>query len=121
MDEHDPDGATTYSAFSYSSITRRATLRASSRKPVLNAGWPQQVCAGSNVTSTSNRFRIFTTHSPTLGKNWSARQVIKRAIRGFAMVSQTSNAIGNQREGQEFKLHVISSNACDNVQKPLPS
>jgi hypothetical protein len=53
-----------------------------------------------NVTSTSNRRRSFTTHSPTWGKNWSARQVIKRATRGFAMISQTCNASGNKLQRQ---------------------
>ena len=87
---HDPDGATTYSASSKRSSTRAATWRASSRKPVLKAGWPQHVCAASNVTSTPSCRKTSTAHSPTRGKNWSPRQVMKSATRGFGLFMQAS-------------------------------
>src|SRR5437879_2009559 len=83
MEVQEPEGATTYSASRNKSRTRAATSHASCRKPVLNAGWPQQVCAGLNVTSTPRRRRTFTAHAPTWGKNWSPIQVMKNATRSF--------------------------------------
>src|SRR3989454_5805420 len=88
MVAQEPDGATTNSASSKRSRTRAATSRVSCRQPVLKAGWPQQVCAGLKVTSTPSRRKTSTAHSPTVGKNWSARQVMKSATRGgFAAIT----------------------------------
>src|SRR4051794_10324307 len=74
---HDPDGSTTTSASAKPSITRAAIDRASSQKPALNGGWPQQVSCDAKRTRWPRRSRMWTTLIPTRGKQTSTKQGMK--------------------------------------------
>src|SRR5882724_2081617 len=60
---------------SHSWMKRSATCRASTRYPVLKAGWPQQVCRSSNSISQPARRKTSTVLVPTLAHIWSTMQV----------------------------------------------
>src|SRR6516225_9118077 len=72
---HDPEGVTTGRPLSKAPMVCRARSRASSWKPLLKWGWPQQVCAAGKSTVTPSRRNSRTVATPTSGKRASPRHV----------------------------------------------
>src|SRR5262249_22270764 len=68
---------------------RSAHGRASSQKPELKAGWPQQVWPAGKSTSHPMRRRTFTVSTATSGCSWSTKHGTK---------SEILRAIGNRRD-----------------------
>ena len=64
------------------SIVCRATARASSQCPLVNAGCPQHVCLGLNWMSQPRRRSSRTVATPTDGRIWSTRHVTNSDTRG---------------------------------------
>ena len=67
MAPHDPEGTTIGPSPSKTSRNRIATDLASGQYPLLNAGWPQQVCFFGTSTSTPRLSITLTTLSATSG------------------------------------------------------
>src|SRR6266576_6766675 len=95
MAVHDPDGLTIASAplASKISISRRASERASSRYPVLNAGCPQQVWRSSNSTVHPARRSTSTAPTAAAGQSWSARQVTNSDTRIAGLLQKGDHAL----------------------------
>src|SRR5258706_15763264 len=98
----EPDGATTYSLFSKIAMKRFARSRASSRKPLLNAGWPQQVWSAGKSTSAPSLRSKLTTLIPTSGKNWSTKQVMNSET--FISYQPTRQPVADQTEAGKTVL-----------------
>src|SRR5579864_1434563 len=77
---HEPDGQTITSASLKTRRKRSAQGRASSQKPVLKAGWPQQVWSAGKSTSHPMRRRTFTVSTATSGCSWSTKHGTKSEI-----------------------------------------
>jgi hypothetical protein len=75
MAVQEPDGTTTASLASKVSRKWRATVRASARYPLLNAGCPQQVWFSGKSTWHPARSSTSAIAMPTCGKSWSTMQV----------------------------------------------
>src|SRR4249919_1352874 len=89
----EPDGQTITSASLNTRKKRSAHGRASSQKPELNAGWPQQVWSLGKSTSHPMRRRTFTVSTATSGCNWSTKHGTK---------SEILRAIGNWRDSSRI-------------------
>src|ERR1700760_1101975 len=76
----EPEGQTTVSASRKTRRKRSAQGRASSQKPELNAGWPQQVWSCGYSTSQPMRRKTFTVATATSGCNWSTKHGTKSEI-----------------------------------------
>src|ERR1700681_3189330 len=86
---HEPEGQTIVSASLNTRRNLSAQGRASSQKPELNAGCPQQVWAWGKSTSQPTRRRTFTVSTATSGCSWSTKHGTK---------SETLRAIRNLRD-----------------------
>src|SRR6266550_8407816 len=112
MAVHDPEGLTIASAPFASKIpmSRRASARASSRYPVLNAGCPQQVWRSSNSTVHPARRSTATAPTAAAGQSWSARQVTNNDTRIAALLQKRDHALDVIRRpviARERARHVV--------------
>src|SRR5262245_8177124 len=80
MPLHEPEGATTKSQPSNSSISFRASAMVSARSPELYAGWPQQVCVAGTTTSAPPDSSSRNAANPIEGRMRSTRHVTNNPI-----------------------------------------
>src|ERR1044071_3495779 len=104
---HEPEGQTITSASLNIRRNRSAQGRASSQKPELNAGWPQQVWSAGKSTSHPMRRRTFTVSTATSGCSWSTKHGTK---------SEILRAILNWRD---FSRIALRNSGQAKVRRPL--